>query len=142
MKKFLLFVGLVIFGLTVANSNSIRHQLNHRAVVPLQDTMAPAWTQGMYWTGMSKGKKLYYKINPKNQVIFGSMNTKTWSAVVGGTWVAKDGKWVKIANKKLVWSADNGTTWTDVPDWTWQDADGNWCKFDAEWNLWTKKGTL
>jgi hypothetical protein len=55
-------------------------------------------------------------------------------------WQDKSGKWIKIADMKLMWSADGGKTWSEVPDWSWEDADGNWCKFDKDWTLWSKKG--
>lgn len=138
MKKFILIAGLVFLGFSVSNAKNFIHKTTNQFSISLVGDST--WTKSANWMGMSKGKKLYYKINPKNQVIFASTNLKTWSGVVGGTWITKDGKWVKITEKKLMWSADNGETWSEVPEWTWQDADGNWCKFDAEWNLWKKKG--
>jgi hypothetical protein len=54
-------------------------------------------------------------------------------------WQDKDGKWLKINNKMLVWSADGGKTWGDVPEWKWQASDGKWYKFDMDWTLWVNK---
>jgi hypothetical protein len=57
--------------------------------------------------------------------------------VKDGMWQDKEGKWLKIVDKKMLkWSADGGKTWSDVPEWKWEGADGKWYKFDAMWNLW------
>lgn len=91
------------------------------------------------WTGMHDGKKAWYKLNTKDATLWWSTDGKNWSAVADGMWQDKEGKWLKIADKKLMWSADGGKTWSEVPEWSWQDADGTWCKFDKDWTLWTKK---
>lgn len=95
------------------------------------------------WTGMSDGKKVWYKLNSKDATLWWSADAgKTWTAVPNGMWQDKDGKWLKINSGKLVWSADGGKTWVDVPDGTWQDTEGNWFKFDKDWMLWEKKGDM
>jgi hypothetical protein len=137
MKKFIVLSALVILGFTVAESKTVcTKSVNRVSISFVEDT---AWTKSATWTGMNLGKKVFYKINPKTHVLYSSVNAKTWSANMGGIWISKDMKWMKIDNNKLVWSNDERKTWTEVPDWTWQDADGDWCKFDAEWNLWIKK---
>jgi len=59
--------------------------------------------------------------------------------VKDGMWQDKDGKWLKIVDKDLKWSADGGKTWSQVPDWKWEGHDGVWNKFDKDWSLWTAK---
>lgn len=49
----------------------------------------------------------------------------------------KSGKWLKIHDKKLVWSTD-GKAWAEVPEWQWEGSDGKWYKFDSNWKLWVK----
>ncbi|HTL82437.1 MAG TPA: hypothetical protein VL651_12075 [Bacteroidia bacterium] len=139
MKKLFLFIGLVIFGFTIANSSVARKTLiNKHPAVLAQDTAA-GWQKAATWTAMSDNKKLIYKINPKSLTVYASWNSKTWSAVIGGTWVDKNGNWIKIQNKKLVSSSDKGATWTEISDGKWQDADGDWCMFGSDWSLWIKK---
>ncbi len=96
-------------------------------------------SSGGTWTGNSEGKKVWYKLDVKDASLWWSADGKKWEAVKNGIWQDKSGKWLKIADKKLVWSADGGKTWSEVPEWTWEDADGNWQKFDSSWMLWTKK---
>jgi len=53
-------------------------------------------------------------------------------------WQDKEGKWLKIGDKKLWWSKD-GKEWGEVPEWKWEGHDGVWNKFDKDWSLWTAK---
>ncbi len=89
------------------------------------------------WAGMHEGKTLWYKLDKKGG-LWHSTDGKEWMADKGGAWTDKDGKWLKIHDKKLVWSTD-GTSWTEVPEWKWEGADGKWNKFDAKWNLWVNE---
>lgn len=74
-----------------------------------------------------------------NAKLWWSTDGKEWSESETGTWMDKDGNWLKVMEGKLVWSADQGTTWTEVPEWTWMAGDGVWYKFDADWKLWWSK---
>lgn len=89
------------------------------------------------WAGVHEGKTLWYKLDKKGG-LWHSADGKEWMADKGGAWTDKDGKWLKIHDKKLVWSTD-GTSWSEVPEWKWEGADGKWNKFDAKWNLWVNE---
>ncbi|HEY6160826.1 MAG TPA: hypothetical protein VI112_06370 [Bacteroidia bacterium] len=131
MKKILLIAGLAVFALTAGVSNSyatVRHSM----------TVGENWTKSTTgtWEGMNDGKKTWYKLNPADASLWWSMDGKKWEASKNGMWQDKDGKWLKIDNKMLKWSADGGKTWSDVPDWKWQGSNGMWYKFDKSWSLW------
>ena len=89
------------------------------------------------WPGMKDGKTYWYKLD-KKAGLWSSADGKQWSAVKGGQWADKDGKWIKIHEKKLVWSTD-GKSWSEVPEWKWQGSDGKWYKFDTDWALWVNE---
>lgn len=138
MKNLILVIGLVIFGFAIANKSEAFIAKQNKQIVLTQDT-ASGWKKAATWTGLDDNKSRIYKLNPKTLVVFESWNGKTWSAKVGGTWVDKNGNWIKILNKKLVSSSDKGATWNDLAGGQWQDADGDWCMFGADWSLWVKK---
>lgn len=95
----------------------------------------PMWKKSETGTWMG-ANKTWYKLNPKDASVWMSKDGKKWDAVKDGMWQDKEGKWLKIVDKDLKWSADGGKTWSQVPEWKWQGADGKWYKFDASWNLW------
>ncbi|WP_346238233.1 hypothetical protein ABDK00_004070 [Niabella insulamsoli] len=89
------------------------------------------------WPGMFEGKTYWYKLD-KMAKLWWSADGKKWAAVESGSWMDKDGKWLKIHEGKLVWSAD-GDSWSEVPEWKWEGSDGKWYKFDNSWKLWVNK---
>lgn len=95
----------------------------------------PTWKKSETGTWMG-ANKTWYKLNPKDASVWMSKDGKKWDAVKDGMWQDKEGKWLKIVDKDLKWSADGGKTWSQVPEWKWQGADGKWYKFDASWSLW------
>lgn len=95
----------------------------------------PMWKKSETGTWMG-ANKTWYKLNPKDASVWMSKDGKKWDAVKDGMWQDKEGKWLKIVDKDLKWSADGGKTWSQVPEWKWEGADGKWYKFDASWNLW------
>lgn len=129
MKKLMLAAALLSFGLAVnAKSSSNEGQLK----TVFND---PTWEKSE--TGAWMGaKKTWYKLNPKDASIWMSMDGKKWDVVKDGMWQDKEGKWLKIVDKDLKWSADGGKTWSTVPEWKWEGGDGKWYKFDASWNVW------
>lgn len=86
------------------------------------------------WAGMVEGKMHWYKLDKKGG-LWQSVDGKKWVSDKSGAWADKEGKWLKIHDKQLVWSAD-GKSWSEVPEWKWEGADGKWYKFDASWNVW------
>ncbi|WP_423735629.1 hypothetical protein [Chitinophaga caseinilytica] len=86
------------------------------------------------WAGMHEGKMHWYKLDAKGG-LWQSHDGKKWAADKAGTWMDKEGKWLKVHEGKLVWSTD-GNTWSEVPEWKWEGADGKWYKFDTNWKLW------
>jgi len=95
----------------------------------------PKWMKSETGTWMG-ANKTWYKLNTKDASVWMSKDGKQWDAVKDGMWQDKDGKWLKIVDKDLKWSADGGKTWATVPEWKWQGADGKWNKFDKDWSLW------
>lgn len=95
----------------------------------------PKWMKSESGTWMG-ANKTWYKLNPKDASVWMSTDGKKWDMVKDGMWQDHDGKWLKIVDKDLKWSADGGKTWSSVPEWKWQGTDGKWNKFDKEWNLW------
>ena len=95
----------------------------------------PMWKKSETGTWMG-ANKTWYKLNPKDATIWWSKDGKKWEMVKDGMWQDKDGKWLKIVDKDLKWSADGGKTWSQVPEWKWEGTDGKWYKFDASWSLW------
>lgn len=89
------------------------------------------------WPGIKDGTTYWYKID-KMAKLWWSTDGKKWAAVEDGTWMDKDGKWLKIHMGKLVWSTD-GKQWEAVPEWKWQGSDGKWYKFDQHWTLWVNE---
>ena len=79
-----------------------------------------------------------YKLD-KNAQLWWSTDGQQWAAVEGGMWADKDGRWLKIGDGKLWWTADGGKNFAEVPEWKWEAPDGNWYKFDAKWTLWVNK---
>ncbi len=128
MKKLILSVALLSFGMTIQANNTA----SLKAKTELTD---PTWKKSEAGTWMG-AKKTWYKINPKDASIWMSKDGKKWDAVKDGMWQDKEGKWLKIVDKDLKWSADGGKTWSQVPEWKWEGGDSKWYKFDASWNLW------
>lgn len=129
MKKLILAVALLSLGLGVNAKTTSETKVK----TVLTD---PTWKKSETGTWMG-AKKTWYKINPKDASIWMSMDGKKWDAVKDGMWQDKEGKWLKIVDKDLKWSADGGKTWVSVPEWKWEGGDGKWYKFDSSWNLWT-----
>ncbi len=132
MKKiFLLTAALAL--IVVASSES-------KAINKINKTITkePTWEKSKEgtWVGMHK---TWYKLNTKDVTIWMSKDGKKWDMVKDGMWQDKEGKWLKIANMKLMWSADGGKTWGEVPEWKWEGVDGTWNKFDKDWSLWIAK---
>lgn len=95
----------------------------------------PKWMKSEAGTWMG-ANKTWYKLNTKDATIWMSTDGKKWEAAKDGMWQDKDGKWLKIVDMDLKWSADGGKTWATIPEWKWQGADGKWYKFDKDWSLW------
>lgn len=128
MKKLILSVALLSFGMTMQANNTA----SLKTKTELSD---PTWKKSEAGTWMG-AKKTWYKLNPKDASVWMSKDGKKWDAVKDGMWQDKEGKWLKIVDKDLKWSADGGKTWSQVPEWKWEGGDGKWYKFDASWNLW------
>jgi hypothetical protein len=131
MKKLILMAGIFAFA---ANAGAtVTSMANNNSVVVAGD-----WHKSKEgtWEGMHDGKKTWYKLNTKDASLWWSMDGKKWEAVKDGMWQDKEGKWLKIDNKMLKWSADGGKTWSDVPEWKWEGSNGVWYKFDKDWTLW------
>ncbi|RPD41462.1 hypothetical protein EG028_09080 [Chitinophaga barathri] len=86
------------------------------------------------WEGKVDGKAHWYKLDKKGG-LWQSTDGKKWTASKEGLWSDKSGRWLKIHDKKLVWSTD-GKEWAEVPEWKWEGSDGKWYKFDTDWTLW------
>src|ERR1700741_1105710 len=69
----------------------------------------PKWEKSSAGTWMG-ANKTWYKVNPKDASIWWSKDGKKWDAVKDGMWQDKEGKWLKIGDKKLWWSKD-GKEW-------------------------------
>lgn len=95
----------------------------------------PEWKKSETGTWLGASKALY-KLNAKDVSLWMSKDGKTWEEDKEGTWKDKEGKWLKVSEKKLMQSEDRGKTWSDVPNGKWQGADGKWYKFDSAWKLW------
>ena len=125
MKKLILIAGLFGFAFTAGTAT---------AAVKTSYTVGTEtdWKKAKdgAWEGMHDGKKTWYKVNPKDASLWWSMDGKKWEAAKDGMWQDKEGKWLKIDNKMLKWSADGGKTWADVPEWKWESTNGMWYKFD------------
>lgn len=90
------------------------------------------------WSGKKDGKTYWYKLD-KNAQLWWSTDGQQWAVVDGGMWADKDGRWLKIGDGKLWWTADGGKNFAEVPEWKWEAPDGKWYKFDAKWTLWVNK---
>ena len=90
------------------------------------------------WAGKKDGVTYRYKLD-RNAQLWWSADDKKWASVDGGMWADRDGKWLKIGEGKLWWTADGGKNFSEVPEWTWEGPDGEWYRFDAKWTLWVKK---
>ncbi len=105
------------------------------------ETAAPAfeWAKSPTgtWAGTLDGKTMWYKLDKKGG-LWHSADGKKWMEDKSGAWTDKEGKWLKIHDKKLVWSTD-GQSWSEVPEWKWEGSDGKWYKFDASWGLWVNE---
>ena len=131
MKKIILAVVLLSMSLATEAETILSNE-------PAISVDEPKWAKSTAGTWMGSDKT-WYKLNPKDASIWWSKDGKKWEAVKDGMWQDKAGKWLKIVDKDLKWSADGGKTWSQVPDWTWEGTDGVWYKFDKDWNLWTAK---
>src|SRR5579864_7994164 len=68
----------------------------------------PKWEKSKDGTWMGANKN-WHKLNTKDASVWMSTDAgKTFNAVKDGRWQDKDGKWMMIKDKKLVWSADQG----------------------------------
>lgn len=128
MKTLFLAAALLSLGLST-NANTIP------TTSIVKTTNDPKWVKSEAGTWMG-ANKTWYKLNPKDASIWWSKDGKKWEMVKDGMWQDKEGKWLKIGDKKLWWSKD-GKEWAEVPEWKWEGADGKWNKFDSSWNLWT-----
>lgn len=128
MKTLFLAAALLSLGLSTTAKTATADRIN-------ASINEPMWKKSETGTWMG-ANKTWYKLNPKDASVWMSKDGKKWDAVKDGMWQDKEGKWLKIVDKDLKWSADGGKTWSQVPEWKWQGADGKWYKFDASWNLW------
>jgi hypothetical protein len=128
MKKLILAVALLSLGLSM-------HAKTAKTDAIVKSINDPKWMKSETGTWMG-ANKIWYKLNTKDASIWWSKDGKKWEMVKDGMWQDKEGKWLKIGDKKLWWSKD-GKEWSEVPEWKWEGADGKWNKFDSSWNLWT-----
>jgi hypothetical protein len=129
MKKLILAAALLSMGLSLEAKTTLVNNIT----VTFSE---PKWmkSESGTWAGANK---TWYKLNTKDVTVWMSMDGKKWDVVKDGMWQDKDGKWLKIVDHDLKWSADGGKTWSGVPEWKWQGTDGKWYKFDKDWSLWT-----
>lgn len=131
MKKLVVLAALVTATFTMS-----------RFIAPAQ--AAPYIFQNQKWTKApnvswpGNDDNTWYKIDTKDATVYVSRNNKDWEAVSGNMFVDKNGRWIRPANGKLVWSEDSGATWSDVPDSKWQARDGQWYRLDSNWTLYVQ----
>ncbi|MEW6468355.1 MAG: hypothetical protein AB1458_05485 [Bacteroidota bacterium] len=87
------------------------------------------------WLG---GDNSWYRYDSRDTVLLRTKDNQLWERVKDGTWQDMEGNWLRISNKRLIWSIDAGKTWTEVPNGKWQSGDGAWYRFNQDWALMVK----
>lgn len=82
------------------------------------------------WIGINNTR---YKLNDEHSLM-ASTDNKTWVPVSNGIWEDKDGKMLKVENKKLMESKDMGVIWTEVKDRMFKGYDNRTYMFDKNFD--------